>query len=118
VPDNVELYGRVNSVSELNNLYNTVDFTVSYSIEESFGLTLAESLVAGTPVISNRVGFIPDVLSFSPQVPPVDPIAKRLDLECKIDPNIEIRQYLSYENWINKYVDLYETIYSSSVRQL
>jgi glycosyltransferase involved in cell wall biosynthesis len=47
----------------LNELYNAADVTVSNSWEESFGLTLAESYMTETPVISRPVGIANELTS-------------------------------------------------------
>lgn len=48
--------------SELLALYNAADLFVSTSRGEGFGLTLAESLSAGVPVIAQNVSSIPEVV--------------------------------------------------------
>jgi glycosyltransferase involved in cell wall biosynthesis len=53
--------GRVDSRSELADWYASALATVlpSVTTAESFGMVLAESLVAGTPVVASRVGGLP-----------------------------------------------------------
>jgi glycosyltransferase involved in cell wall biosynthesis len=46
--------------NELNEVYNLVDCTINISNNEGFGLTTAESIMAGTPVIVNVTGGLQD----------------------------------------------------------
>lgn len=47
---------------DLNALYNAADLFVSTSRGEGFGLTIAESLAVGVPVIAQNVSAIPEVV--------------------------------------------------------
>lgn len=47
----------------LNRMYNTFDVTINASSNEGFGLSTAESLAAGTPIICNKTGGLSDQLS-------------------------------------------------------
>jgi glycosyltransferase involved in cell wall biosynthesis len=47
---------------DLNALYNAADVFISTSRGEGFGLTLAESLACGVPVIAQNVSAIPEVV--------------------------------------------------------
>ena len=47
---------------ELNTLYNAADLYVSPTMAEGFGLTLAESLACGVPVVSTAYSAIPEVV--------------------------------------------------------
>lgn len=48
----------------LNELYNLVDCTINIANNEGFGLTTAESLMAGTPIIVNVTGGLQDQCGF------------------------------------------------------
>jgi len=50
------------SVSELVTLYNAADLFVTTSMGEGFGLTIAEALACGVPVIAQNVSAIPEVV--------------------------------------------------------
>jgi len=45
---------------EMNLMYNLADVTISISSNEGFGLSIAESIMAGTPVITNVTGGLQD----------------------------------------------------------
>jgi glycosyltransferase involved in cell wall biosynthesis len=47
---------------DLNALYNAADLFVSTSRGEGFGLTIAEALMCGVPVIAQEVSAIPEVV--------------------------------------------------------
>ena len=49
----------------LNELYNVVDCTINIANNEGFGLTTAESLMAGTPIIVNVTGGLQDQCGFN-----------------------------------------------------
>ena len=49
---------------KLNELYNIVDCTINIANNEGFGLTTAESLMAGTPIIVNVTGGLQDQCGF------------------------------------------------------
>jgi glycosyltransferase involved in cell wall biosynthesis len=49
---------------KLNEIYNGVDCTINIANNEGFGLTTAESLMAGTPIIVNVTGGLQDQCGF------------------------------------------------------
>jgi hypothetical protein len=49
---------------KLNELYNIVDCTINIANNEGFGLTTAESVMAGTPIIVNVTGGLQDQCGF------------------------------------------------------
>ena len=49
---------------ELNYLYNIADVTINIASNEGFGLTTAESVMAGTPIIVNVTGGLQDQCGF------------------------------------------------------
>ena len=50
---------------KLNEFYNVVDCTINIANNEGFGLTTAESLMAGTPIIVNVTGGLQDQCGFN-----------------------------------------------------
>ena len=50
---------------KLNELYNLVDCTINIANNEGFGLTTAESIMAGTPIIVNVTGGLQDQCGFN-----------------------------------------------------
>ena len=55
-------FGPVADPRDLAELYNLADVFLSASLEESFGLSLAEALCCGLPVVSSDVGVAPEVV--------------------------------------------------------
>ena len=60
---NIIYTGFVQDRSKLNIWYNSADVTVSNSEEESFGLSIAESLKTGTPIIMKNTGLFSDIIT-------------------------------------------------------
>lgn len=52
------------SVEDLNYIYNLADCTINIAGNEGFGLTTAESVMAGTPIIVNVTGGLQDQCGF------------------------------------------------------
>lgn len=50
---------------QLNEFYNVVDCTINIANNEGFGLTTAESLMSGTPIIANVTGGLQDQMGFN-----------------------------------------------------
>ena len=64
-PDaNVIFSDKRRSTAELNYLYNMSDCTINIAGNEGFGLTTAESVMAGTPIIVNVTGGLQDQCGF------------------------------------------------------
>lgn len=56
IPDNIIIKGVISDQSKLAEYYNVADVTVVASKRETFGMTVAESLCCGTPVIGFNSG--------------------------------------------------------------
>ena len=61
---NVIFSDKRRSIEELNMLYNMADCTINIAGNEGFGLTTAESVMAGTPIIVNVTGGLQDQCGF------------------------------------------------------
>lgn len=56
IPSNIKLLGNISNKKELADLYNCADLTVLTSKRETYGMTCAESLACGTPVVAFLAG--------------------------------------------------------------
>ncbi len=54
--NNVSYLGRLDSQEELSRQYNMADLTIVLSKRETFGMSIAESLCCGTPVVGFKSG--------------------------------------------------------------
>jgi glycosyltransferase involved in cell wall biosynthesis len=64
-PDcNVIFSDKRRTTAELNYLYNMADCTINIAGNEGFGLTTAESVMSGTPIIVNVTGGLQDQCGF------------------------------------------------------
>jgi len=61
---NVIFSDKRRTTEELNLLYNIGDVTINIAGNEGFGLTTAESVMAGTPIIVNVTGGLQDQCGF------------------------------------------------------
>jgi glycosyltransferase involved in cell wall biosynthesis len=64
-PYDVKFTGMKLEQDKLNEIYNIVDCTINIANNEGFGLTTAESLMAGTPIIANVTGGLQDQMGFN-----------------------------------------------------
>jgi glycosyltransferase involved in cell wall biosynthesis len=65
LPANVIGLERTENVETLVKLYNIADVHVSLSVEETFGLTIIESLACGTPVVAYNVAALKETVTSS-----------------------------------------------------
>lgn len=65
-PDYVKVYFSSNKLetAQMNLLYNVADVTMLISSNEGWGLSLTESMMAGTPIIANVTGGMQDQMRF------------------------------------------------------
>ena len=61
---NILFTNTYSNTESLNKIYNKVDCTISISSNEGFGLSTAESLMSGTPIIVNVTGGLQDQCGF------------------------------------------------------
>ena len=112
--ENATFVGQVNNRGILNEYYNAADLTISNSKEESFGLTLAESLVAGTCICSLDVGVVPELksenlcLDINPLA--INPRSINSIISDKKSISSTSLKYFSLAKSANKYIDLYKSI--------
>jgi glycosyltransferase involved in cell wall biosynthesis len=64
-PYDVKFTGVKLEQDKLNEIYNIVDCTINIANNEGFGLTTAESLMAGTPIIATVTGGLQDQMGFN-----------------------------------------------------
>lgn len=119
LPHNIIGIPKTESVSELVELYSTADVYISFSIEETFGMTIAESMACGTPtivynstacpeLIGENTGFIINPKDFNK----VMELIKKIRLTGKdsyIQPcRKHIIQNFSENKTYNQYISLYK----------
>lgn len=63
-PYDVKFTGVKLEQDKLNEFYNIVDCTINIANNEGFGLTTAESLMSGTPIIATVTGGLQDQMGF------------------------------------------------------
>lgn len=61
LPESIIKIKRTNSVKELAEIYSAADVYINPSVEETMGLTTAEALACGTPVIVYNKTAVPEV---------------------------------------------------------
>lgn len=77
---------------EMNFLYNVADVTVNISSNEGFGLSIAESLMSGTPVIVNVTGGLQD------QIGQLDDDGKPVEFGRDFGSN-NVKKYTKHGIW-------------------
>jgi glycosyltransferase involved in cell wall biosynthesis len=96
LPDYVKktilLFGEKINTNILNFLYNFADYTINTSNAEGFGLSTAESLMAGTPIIATVTGGLQDQLGFD-----IDEDMNLLEL-TKNNSSLSKREILEFDN--------------------
>jgi len=80
------------SPEDMNVLYNIADVTVNISSNEGFGLSVAESIVAGTPVIVNVTGGLQD------QIGQIDDNGNPVEFDLDFGSN-NVRRYSRHGVW-------------------
>jgi putative colanic acid biosynthesis glycosyltransferase len=85
LPENIIGLGRTESQKELADLYSTADLFINLSTEESFGLTTAEALACGTPVIVLNSTASPELVDTETGI-----VVEKNDLKGLINAILEI----------------------------
>lgn len=63
--ENITCYGNISNEALLSLIYSASDVFVTPSEQESFGKTVIEAMLCGTPVISTKVGVAPEIIDES-----------------------------------------------------
>ena len=115
---------RTQNAKELAKLYSMARMTLSLSKSESFGLTIAESLACGTPVIvydntaqpevvDSTTGIVVETGNINQIVEAIKTLDARLDMEGeKISTACRKRaeECFDKDKCFEKYIDLYENL--------
>ncbi len=112
VRENVIYTGEIKDRKILNTYYNAADVVISNSLEESFGLTIAESLMAGTCVFTRKTGFVGEKNSTGLNV------FDRLEEIDFTNPTFETKkeisesalQFFALDDFSRSYVKLYQSL--------
>lgn len=98
IAPNTNIYFSDNkfSQSQLNFLYNIVDLTINIASNEGFGLSTAEALMAGTPILSNVTGGLQDQMGF---VDENNNFIKISDYNSDFYTN-SIKKYKNHGQWV------------------
>lgn len=80
------------SPDDMNILYNIADVTINISSNEGFGLSIAESIMSGTPVIVNVTGGLQDQVGF------VDENDKPIEFDLDFGSN-NVGKYKKHGVW-------------------
>lgn len=120
LPENVLYVGRTTTQTHLADLYKEADLTLITSINETFGMPVAESLCCGTPVIGFKAGgpesiSIPDYcefVEFADTEALCDSIIKWIgcDKNGDIISSLAVRKY-SKEEMTNNYIKQYKSFF-------
>lgn len=119
MPSGIMSVPRTESVSDLVKLYSAADVYISFSIEETFGMTIAESMACGTPAIVYNSTACPELLGVHTGfvVEPGDlegtlRIIKELQQSEKGKYSLSCREHIvnewSEKKTYNQYISLYK----------
>lgn len=116
----VEFLGSLRQ-EQLPEIYRSAEILASPSLTEAFGLTAAEAMACGTPVLSSNVGGVPEIVRDRTDgylVPPADPgailealgwlLARRNELDAMgMAGRRRIVAQFSWQQVTQKYLDVY-----------
>ncbi len=107
--------------ADIPNLFSKSSILISGSEVESFGLTIAEAMACGTPIIAPRVGGIPEVVDdnvtgllydSSDMADAVDKLSKMMsNTELRKQMGIKSRDKINREFSVQKIVSQYDDLY-------
>ncbi|MFN8295934.1 MAG: glycosyltransferase [Chitinophagales bacterium] len=119
--NNITFVGKINSLENLNLYYSAADYFLMPSLEDNFPNVVLEALFCGTPVISNNVGGMKDIINdsngFLANDFDVKTIYDWINRQLSIKDNYN-RQKISeftkeryaIENMVNAYLKIYNSI--------
>lgn len=119
LPNNIIKIARTNSREELASLYTKADVLLSLSKAETFGLTIAESMACGTPVIvynntaqpeivDINTGYVVEQGNISELYYSIEKIREKGKLAFSQNCINNVKKKYSVEVNVNKYIDIYE----------
>jgi glycosyltransferase involved in cell wall biosynthesis len=98
---------------KLCDFYNSLDCFIFPSLLEGYGLPIVEAMACSKPVVTLEDAIIPsDVKSRTHIVKLVDlsEVLKKREFKCDMDANLEFAREHSWEELVNKTVEIYESI--------
>lgn len=111
----------VQGTEELSKLYSTALAFVGFSVEDTFGKVFAETMLCGTPAVVFNATACPEVVGDTGYVVEPHNVHQMLDKVLEIDTNkrefysekckSRVQTNYSYETNVNKYIQIYESIY-------
>ncbi|RGN31897.1 glycosyltransferase [Bacteroides caccae] len=121
MPSNIIGLEKMENIHELVELYSGADLFVNFSVEETFGLTTAESMACGTPVlvynstacpeiVTEDTGFIIEPHDINKAIYIVNHLKSVGKLCYSYKCYTHIRQFYSKENKYKEYITLYEKL--------
>lgn len=127
LPHNILSFGATNSKEELAQFYSLADVFVNPSKQETFGLTTAEAMACGTPVITYNVTACPEVVGldescgYTVEIGNPDQIVTKIQ-EIKRRGKLEYTQacidrvgcLFDKEEKLNEYMDVYKQLMGST----
>lgn len=117
-PKNVIAIGKTENLTELAELYSAADVYLSLSLEETFGLTIAEALACGTPsivynataspeLVSNDTGYIVEKGDFMGILTAIEAIRHNGKSFYSAACRNRAVKYFNQEDRLKEYIDLY-----------
>ncbi len=121
LPENVIAIPLVNNQKELVQWYSVADVYVNFSVEETFGLVVAEAMSCGTPaivmnstacpeVVDNNTGFVVEPTDLVAVVDAIRKIKTRGKAFYSYKCRERIQQLFSLELMQKRYYELYKDI--------
>lgn len=125
LPDGIVGISRTQNLEELANLYSRADVHLSMSIQETFGMTLAESFACGTPSIAYDTTALPEVISKDTgivvPVGDLNGVCNAIEEICSNNKKYTVtncrnraEHYFNQKIQFGKYINLYENILRQS----